>query len=266
MDIETVVYTVNTDLRNSITNASLYLDNTIINSNSNSDITASTIRFDNLDSLIIEESNSELRLVLNTTSIGFQKVGETIIGALITDISLQKMEGLESGISSANVIFNNLVSSKSFSIVPATIVASTVSSFGSEAKFRLTMDAGDNTASNSNVSPIVDIQNLVFSTIGSTYTGDYSLNVEDNSANITVSSPVNGILTFDSDNIDELIDMGVITNNETFILTPTGITAGQTVSVKLLGKGITYNVTNVDDSSGLITRSTSDLDLGSQIF
>ncbi len=60
--------------------------------------------------------------------------------------------------------------------------------------------------------------------------------------------------------------MGIITNDETFVLRPSGDTVDKTISLKLLRNGIMYNVTNVKNSSNLISSQASDLDLGTHTF
>ena len=167
MDVETVVFTVDTDLTSEITNASLYLDDVLIDSNSNSDVTATTITFDDLDTLIIEESTSELKLVLNTETIGFQKVGGTIIGATVTNVAFTDVTGASSGKDASNVTL--AVTSKTFTIAPATVLASVTSEFSGSnetAIFDITTVTGDNTQAASNSTPIVVVTSLLFSESG----------------------------------------------------------------------------------------------------
>jgi hypothetical protein len=156
VDVETVVFTYddganNLDLGSAGATASLYLGDTLIATNSNSDITSTTITFDNLTTLIIPETTSELKLAINTEDVGQDKVGSTGAGLQITNVSLQDMEGASSGIAIANMNSTSDTYSQLFSVVPATVVASVNSSFGTDdgsAEVTLTYDAGDNTSSN----------------------------------------------------------------------------------------------------------------------
>lgn len=92
IDVETAVFTVDQDLTKAVTSASLYLGDTLIATNANSDITATTITFDNLTGLIVPESTDELRLELNTSTIGYEKVGETINPVMVTQVVLSDAE------------------------------------------------------------------------------------------------------------------------------------------------------------------------------
>lgn len=97
VDVEKVVFTVDTDLTKALTSASLYLDDTLVATNANSDITPTTITFDNMTDLIIPQESKELRLALNTANIGFEEVGLSIAGLNVTIVSLEDAEGVDSG-------------------------------------------------------------------------------------------------------------------------------------------------------------------------
>ncbi len=97
--VDTVVFTVNTDLTDAATNASLYLRNpndnsmTLVATNTNADIAATTITFDDVENtLVIPQSTRELVLKINTETIGFEKVGETLTGVTITDVDFTNIE------------------------------------------------------------------------------------------------------------------------------------------------------------------------------
>jgi hypothetical protein len=73
-DVEEVVFTTTKDLTSAVVNASLYLGEDLIATNTNADITATTITFKNLTNLVIPQETKELKLKLNTATIGYEKV------------------------------------------------------------------------------------------------------------------------------------------------------------------------------------------------
>ena len=265
VDVEKVVFTVSQDIREAVTNASLYLGDKLIATNSNSDITATTITFDKLTTLIVSEETEELKLKLNTSTIGYQKVGKTLQGVTITNVAVDSTdaEGVNSGKELSGNVANS-GTSKGFSIVPATVVPSVVSTFGTESKFKLTVNDGANSASGSNADVVVDVKSLVFSTVGSSYAGAFDLYVDGESAGTATATPSTNVLTFN--NLDTLVGSGAISGNETFVLVPTGTTKDLTISVKLVKDGVTFDVTNVDASTGLKSNMNSELNLGSKTY
>ena len=122
IDIEEVIFTVNTDLRTKIDDASLYLDDKLINTNNIWDITATTITFDDLTNLIVlKGKTSELKLVLNTDNIGYEEDGSTTIGINVTNVALRDTEGIDSGKDASNQSIPITTSSRNTSIVPTVL-------------------------------------------------------------------------------------------------------------------------------------------------
>ena len=274
MDVETVVFTVDTDLTSAITNASLYLDDTLIDTNSNSDITATTITFDVLDDLIVEEMTSELKLVLNTETIGFQKVGSTTSGINVTNVALSDIEGVSSGKDAAPQALAITTSSKDSVIVPAVVTPSITTTLNSSAtpQIRLTSDVGTNSidASNSDANVLVDT--ITLSTLGtsSAVAGGltYTLTNVDDSSDTSVVTVVDGAnavfdLATDLDAANRTISGN---GNETFKVTITGTAEGDTVSLLLLENGVTYDVSGTAGSTGLEINMNAELDLGSRSY
>jgi hypothetical protein len=270
MDVEDVVFTTATDLTTSVTSASLYLDDTLIATNSNSDITATTVTFDNLTNLIIAEESQELRLVLNTANIGYQKVGAAIAGATFTNVALNNVEGVDSGKTAANE--TEAITSKAFSIVPATITPSVVASLdnSSIAQIKVTSEAGDNSITTSNTAPNSDIDLIKFSTLGSTDADVslvYTLVNVDNEAITVVGGLVGTVLTFDlTDGAFDVAGLNSVSDNssETFKVVITGATVDADVAtLTLLENGITYDV---DTTTGITTNLTSQIDFGTRSY
>ncbi len=267
VDVEEVVFTVDSDLRNAVTTATLYLDDTAIATNINADITATTITFKNLTNLIIPQSTKELRLELNTANIGFEKVGATTVGANVTAIAFNTVEGVDSG--KPVTVTPPVVASQDFAIVPVKLNVSNTQSIGAstaEAKFTITAMKGNNTSTTSNADPIIDVQSLVFSTVWSSYAGTYQLYEEGSSIAVATATAVSGSLTFNNAAINSTNGAWVISTSRTYTIVPNGTTAGTTVSIKVAKTGVTYDVTNVAGSNGLSINEANEVNLGSKTY
>jgi len=268
MDVETVVFTVDTDLTSAITNASLYLDDTLVDTNSNLDIAATAITFDNLDALIIEEVTSELKLALNTEAIGYQKVGQTLQNVKVSGISIKKgnMEGIDSGKDApVDIDLTNITSSKAFSIVSATINVWVNTSLDSSntTEINVSLNTGDNTSSSSNASVEVQVSTLTFSTAGSNYDSEYELFSGSDTTNVITNSAIDGVLSFDIISLNSILQSAEF---ETFGIRAVSPQEGDIVSLTLLSNGITYDVLNVDNSSGIVMQNAANLPLGERTY
>jgi hypothetical protein len=271
MDVETVVFTVDTDLTSVITNASLYLDDTLIDTNSNSDIATGTITFDDLDTLIVEEMTSELKLVLNTESIGYQKVGATTTGINITNVALNDVEGVSSGKDAANVTLAITTSSKDSAIVPAEVTPSVSTSLNSSATPQITFNTsvGDNSIDASNSEANVLVSSVRLSNLGTSVVGTevYTMTNVDDSSDTSIGALVSGVITFnlaaDLDAANRTISGN---GNETFKVTITGTAEGDTVALLLLEDGLTYDVSGTTGSTGITINMADELDLGSRSY
>ncbi len=254
IDVDEVVFTVSTDLTKAVTSASLYLDDALVATNSSSDITATTIKFDNLSNLVIPEETAEIRLELNTSNIGYQKVGETIIAATVTKVDFKTLEGVQSGKTVADIASS--FTSKAFTIAPVTVIASAVSTFGSNAKIKLTVDTGDNKQDASNSNPSAVVKKLTFSTEGNLPATAYKLKDKDDTVIATgVVSGSDITFTFST----------AISDSEEFTITTTlPVSANNyTWNLDLLKNGIDYDVTTVANSTGLKSNATAKVSLGS---
>ena len=261
MDVETVVFTVDTDLTSAITNASLYLDDTLIATNSNSDITATTIIFDDLDTLIIEEMTSELKLVLNTETIGYQKVGATTTGITITNVALKDIEGVSSGKDAANVSL--AVTSKDTDIVPVILTASVVSTFSqnNRASIRITALAGDNTSSYSNETPTVAKNNIVFSTKDSEFKGDYKFYLEGDTNNFVslTSNDVNKLI-INSEDLKKFSNSNLLLDSRYYVLEAVNNDESE-VLVTFKSDAIIYSALHVNNSDDILSNFRGDIRL-----
>jgi len=287
MKVEEVVFTLSsgTDLRSAIVNASLYLDDTLIDTNTNSNINegAGTITFDDISDLVIEESTSELRLSLNTDTIGFQKVGKSLAGLTVTNVALNETEGEDSGKDGVNVTEAiTAAGTQAFSIVPSILTPSVTTSLNASAapQIRVSADAGNNTKNESNSTPNTVVTEVRISTLGTSIAGGGTFtlsNVDDSSDTVTGAPGGANEIIFD---VDAAGASGLaIANrtvsdggNETFKITVTGTADGDTVSIQLPENGITYDV---QDSNGAVTNAdttgatinlSEELDLGTRSY
>lgn len=292
MDVEEVFFTLSgatfADIDDSLVNATLWLNDQLIETNTNSDIYAATstgttiVRFDDLTNLTVGEQDSELRLVLNTDTIGYQKNGKTLTGLTVTYVSLKKNTGIDSGKDAADTNLAISTSAKTFDIVPAVVNPSVLTSLASSAtpELSINIDLGGNTKNESNSTSNVVLTQVVLSTLGSNIDAAssgavFALSNLDDSNDTVTGSIVGSTITFDL--------TGLATNNatvsdsiaETFKISVTGLSAGNnpdTLSLKLLEDGITYNVkdSNGDatnaDSTGLTTNLATELDMGSRQY
>jgi len=287
MDVEEVIVTLTwasmTDFKNGLIDASLYLDDVLIDTNSNADITAASasgttlLTFDSLDGLIIEEATSELKLKLNTATIGYQKLGKTLTGLTVTHVALQETEGVDSGKDAADVTLDITSSSQAFSIVPGTVTPSVAASLNSNAtpQVKFSIDLGDNTVNESNSTPNVVITELVFSNLGTSIagTGVYKISNLDDSSDTATWTVSGDTVTFDVSTLSSTNKTIAGGSDETFKVTITGTAEGDTVSLQLLENGTTYTVTDSSDgsvsnadSTGLTTNLSSELELGSRSY
>lgn len=150
IDVETVTFTIDgaTNLAETVVNATLLLDGVVIATNSNSDITDTSVLFDDLDNLFIPTTTSELALRFNTASIGKDLVGVAQTGVSITQLVLSDAEGVDSGKSVTNGDSTVLATGKTLDIVSAVVTPSVVNTFGTDdqtAELRLVVDGGNNT-------------------------------------------------------------------------------------------------------------------------
>lgn len=260
VDVETVEFTVSgfagsNALRDTVVSATLLLDGVAVATNSNSDISNTSILFDDLTSLIIPETTTELALQLNTANIGDEFTGESLAGLAITDIVLSNAEGVESGKNldadgADNIAGNtddqivdfsivNPVTSKTLDIVSAIVTPSVVSSFGSgdkTAEIRLVVDGGDNTNNNGDAVQ-AELTALKIEYSGANLAGE-TISVRNSNgtsiANYTVlaADDTNGYatVTVTSDSIGN--------DNETYEIT---ISGGEAI-FRLAKDGVTYTI------------------------
>lgn len=178
IDIEEISFVIDKDLSATLKSASLYLNGTLIATNSYTDISESgwetTINFPSLTKLIVPQETAELVLALNTNTIWYEKVWETIMDSLVTEINIIKAEGKDSNqpITPSTLA---ITSAKEFSILPVIVTPNLVSDLDSgQAKIRISIDTWSNTIPTSNTSPQIKLKDLIFTELSSSSDG-YSI-------------------------------------------------------------------------------------------
>ena len=234
---ETVVFTLDANLKNIVKSAKLYLDDTVVATASNSDVTSaanSTITFDNISSLEFPVTPAELKLAIATESIGYEKIGEDVSGVTVTNVAVSDAEGVDSG---ENVTVTDLstTQSNSFDVVPLLVTASASNTFGASdntATLTFAVDDGDNTNSDgTNLS--ATMTGLTIEVTSITATGTLTLTNSNSDTVATVTITGNG--TFDLFDGTVSIADEVITNGEVFTLETTA-----EATFKLTKDGVDY--------------------------
>ncbi len=282
VDVEKVVFTVDTNLTNAITNASLYLGDTLIATNANSDITANTITFDNLTTLIIPQESKELKLALNTATIWFEKVGLSVANVNVDVVSLEDIEGVDSGKVVGNQVIGvagapTLASSTNIAIVPAILTPSVAVSLSTSStpQVRLTSDVGDNTRDTSNTKPNSLVNTISFSNLGTSITAAevYTLTNTEDSSDTSIGTVVGNVVTFDlATDLSATNRTITAGGNETFKITVTGTAEGDTLSLTLLENGVNYDVeaswdgNDGTNTAGATIQLANELDFGTRSY
>ena len=249
MDIERVVFTIAgaISLPQSLANASIYLNDKLIETNANSDITGTSIIFDDLTGLIVGEMTSELKLRLNTENIGFQKNGATEVGMTVTAVSLQNIQGVSSGKDASDVTLNG-IKSRTIDIVPVLVTPSVTVNLSSSTtpQFTLTATSVDNTVAFSNSAASTLVNRITLSTIGtSSSTGSltYKLtNINDPSDSVSVVVADGDDIVFDLSSMVDANQTISPNSSETYKVTIIGIVEGDTVSFNVPKKAVNYSV------------------------
>ena len=163
VDVEEVTFEISgvaagTLLKNTVSTATLLLDGVEVGTNSNSDISNTEIKFEDLTALIIPETTSELAIRLNTANIGDDFVGQAQTGLSISGATMTEARGVDSG-EDANVALFGTDAVTTLDIVPAVVTPTVASTFGTDdktAELRLVVDAGDNTSVDDPATTTVD--------------------------------------------------------------------------------------------------------------
>lgn len=240
VDVNKIVFTLNwatgTEIKRAIATASIYLDWKLIDTNTNADINSAdkTITFPELDWFIIPKEEVTLQLEINTSTIGYEKIWETLPDLSVVQLDLLEAEGVDSWKTVAEQ--QDTTVSKLFTISPVTVKSTVTSTFGSEAKIKITIDTWDNTITTSNSDVRIDLKTLIFSELWNSWEIDaYTLYLEWDSSDIITWTNTWSTVTFDLTTFTNKR----ISDNETYILKNKGTTSN-TYWLKLRKDWIIY--------------------------
>ncbi len=253
IDVETATFTIAGfagvgALRDTVTSATILLNGVAIETNSNSDITDTTITFENLDGLIIPEQTAELALQFNTANIGDDETGENLTGLSVTQLVLSDAEGVESGKDTADGD-SGVVVSRTMDIVAAVVTPSVVSTFGTDdqtAELRLVVDGGNNTnVAGDAVQAELEVLTLVVSS-GTAADGDITVF---NGNGVSIGTNVGSVITVTADSIGN--------DNEIYRIE---VASAAEAIYRLATNGVTYDINNA--GTPVSTKLENTLDLG----
>ncbi len=260
IEIETVKFTIPwQNLSKALKNASIYLEDTLIDTNTSSKIvwngTSTIITFDNITGLIIPKESKELRLSVQTNTIGYEKIWEIISSANISQVDITNAQWINSW---KEVLDQSLTTTQSntFDIVPAQVTTSVLTTFWSESDLKLTVDAWANTNVSDNTSTKVKIDRLTFNELWPDKNAvTYSIK---DSKDVLLDSTIAvwWIVTFDLSALT-WTDYS-ISNNETFTISiDSWTTKGNSYWLELQRTGVIYT-TSTDSYSTLIDSNYAD--------
>ena len=251
-----------------IDSASLYLDNNFIATNTSSDVEQVSwsrfiIRFDNLQTLIIPEEEKELKLLIHTRPIWFQKIGRTMRNIIVEEARFDDVEGLTSWRDSGSSI--SIERGYSYDIVPGVVDVEVLRdlSFSTKLKIDLIPRLWWNTRENNNSVPPIILEEIRLDVWG--------------------INPWDAVFLLDSDRLDwtgvrgstdgrqVVFNLrGVSGNNifqtEEYEITLSWISDNATVFLDLARDGILYSIPDIDGGDDLSLQKERDIDLWSRVF
>jgi hypothetical protein len=255
VNVETVKFTTNTNLKTIVKSAKLYLDDTLVATASNSDVSdsaTSVITFDNISNLDIDTTTQELKLALVTEAIGFEKIGSTVSSVLITTVEIEDAKGVDSN-EDVTVADLTVTQAKAFSVVPSIVTVSVVETLANgSAKIKVTVDSGNNTQDASETAPTVLLSDIALTNLAAL--SDYRFYNTDNVGGDQT--------TFAALSAADR----TVSDEETFVIIPQTTTDGSTYTTKIAKDAVTYDVNGVASSTGLTTNMSSELDLGTKTY
>ncbi len=260
IDVETVVFTILWDYTKAIKNASIYLGDTLVGTNSSSDIvydwTNTMVTFDNLTGLIIPEENKELKLAVTANTIGYQKIGKIKSLASISQVDFTNAEWVESGKDVADKSLVWFTWTNYFDIVPALITSSVVTSFGSESDIKLTVDAGANTKSTDNTPTTVKVTSLTFNQVG-TAKWVATFSIKDSNGVLIDTKTASWVAP-----IIFTMWTYAISDNETFTISiDSGTTSGNSYGLELQRTGVLYTTSSDSFATSVDSNYSDEIEL-----
>ncbi len=272
--IITIKWATEQQLRNSINKAHLTIDGVFVDDAPTSNIRWNQIFFEDMNNFIVGDKNTEIALELGGSSIGFQRVWETLTNLKVSDVAIKDIKSFISQEDLPDVWLNNIETAEEFSIVPALVVPEVLATLNSSSQWqiRVWLNTWANTNINNNSNPNAVIEELRFSTLWSTQITQFKLvNRFDSTISIIADIDENNMVTFNFDAFDSLPHNQWLLAEWFFSfwnIEPVldGNSDGAIASVKLLKDGITYSVPWLPNSDNLQSQLRWDLDLWSRTY
>jgi hypothetical protein len=260
---ETVEFTLSgtTDYSRLVGSAKLYLDDALVatatNSNVKSYTNSGTITFENISNLVFPTESAELRLAIDTETIGYEKIGTGATNLSVTKVVVSDAEGESSGEDvTGSTLTETTTDAAEFAVVPARVTVSVVDTLASgSAKIKLTVETGNNTKTGSSAKDSILVTDLVFSELSATSSG-YTIYKEGASARKgTISNT--GVFASGSMSTADL----TISSNETYVIVPNGA-KDTTYTLRLTKEGVAYDVAG----QSITTNLENEIDLGTKTY
>lgn len=260
---ETVEFTLSgtTDYSRLVGSAKLYLDDALVatatNSNVKSYTNSGTITFENISNLVFPTESAELRLAIDTETIGYEKIGTGATNLSVTKVVVSDAEGESSGEDvTGSTLTETTTDAATFAVVPARVTVSVVDTLASgSAKIKLTVETGNNTKTGSSAKDSILVTDLVFSELSATSSG-YTIYKEGASARKgTISNT--GVFASGSMSTADL----TISSNETYVIVPNGA-KDTTYTLRLTKEGVAYDVAG----QSITTNLENEIDLGTKTY
>ena len=261
------------DIEETIQNASLYIWDKLITTNVNSDIRQVSgarfrITFDNLDNLIVTENPQDLRLIVHTAPIWFQKLWQVIPWFRVEQVVFSDAEWLTSNQNVAS--FTLTERWDEYFIAPTKLDVEVTRSVNTSLtpKFRISANIWDNTLDNSNGTPNITLDQLSFDIWASNFSWSspqFVLQNEDGSWGIP-GTLIGNRVVFNLSGLD-LSDRIISGNDsEDFEIIVNGLAWNATLFLELQREGITYSIDGIARAIWLQTHFENDIDFWSRAF
>ena len=254
VNVEEVKFTLNSNLKRVVKSAKLYLDDKVVATASNSDVSDaanSVITFENISDLDFATETSELKLAILTETIGYEKIGEKKASVKVTKVEVIDAKWVDSN---EDVTVTSLVNdSKEFAVVDVIVTPSVIATLANgTAKIKLTADSGNNTQLTSNASVVVDLVSLTFVDNGNGDANDNTYKVYEDGETAGAFAAIN-----DAVNTTEVAKISF--SDEVIVnILPKGV-ADKTYNLELDKTGVKYN-------TSLTTNLDSNLSVGSKTY
>jgi len=255
-----------------IKNASIYIDSVLIDTNTNADIRETSsgrfdIEFSDLDNFIVTEQEQELHLVIHTETVGFQRIWQTLQDFFVEQVSFEDGQWQTSNQDVNPTTITQV--GNSYSILPG-IINTTVTrgiNTGLVSEFELFFDTGANASTANNSTPNASLDSIIFDITGSNFwanTPEFFLENTDGGNDVITGIISGNKVVFDTTQFSFSNRFIPWNTTEAYEMTIGGVSSNATIFLDIESDGISYSITNVDNSNNLNIDLRQDISLGSR--